>query len=72
MKRLRCCNRWCYWRVPLGPWSCSRCERRFWPGPGVPDVPKAHIARFFAAIDDLIAQIPPLTAAERELLRLFR
>jgi hypothetical protein len=28
-QRLRCCGRWCYWRLPVGPWACTQCPRRF-------------------------------------------
>lgn len=48
--RLRCCGRFCFWKVPLGPWACTVCDRTFEPGPGVPDVPKVHAARYLEAI----------------------
>jgi hypothetical protein len=59
MKRLRCCGRFCFWKVPLGPWCCTRCVRKFYYdqcGP-IADVPKAHLARFWEAIDELLAMI---------------
>lgn len=59
-KRLRCCGRFAYWRVPLGPWACTKCDRRYWPGRGVPDIPRAHEARFWAAIAELIAKLDEL------------
>lgn len=51
--RFRCCGRFCYWAVPLGPWRCSVCDRPYWGG----DVPKIHRARFWRAIDAIVAKL---------------
>jgi hypothetical protein len=58
--RFRCCGRYCYWRIPLGPWQCTRCDRTFNGG----DVPKAAEGRFWEGIQALIeksktAKLPP-------------
>jgi hypothetical protein len=67
MASLRCCGRWCFWRLPFGPWCCSRCDRRF---DGA--MPKSGVARFWEAVDALVAKIPGTTAEHRALLELFR
>lgn len=67
--RLRCCGRFCFWKVPLGPWACTVCDRTFEPGPGVPDVPKVHAARYLEAIQAETDRIPPLTPAQIDWAR---
>lgn len=52
MARLRCCGRFCYWRLPLGPWCCGECDRRF-DGP----MPKSAEGRFWDYIEELGARL---------------
>jgi hypothetical protein len=73
-RRVSCCGRYMYWRVPLGPWCCSRCDGRRFPGErGVPDVPLVHLERWWEAMDELAARIArdAETTERRELLALF-
>ena len=43
--RLRCCGRFCFWRVPYGPWACTTCERTY-DGP----MPASAEPRFWQAV----------------------
>lgn len=67
MTRLRCCGRFAFWAVPLGPWCCTTCDRKWW---GVP-MPRSAEARFDEAIDELRASLRPWTPAEEELARMI-
>lgn len=67
MSRPRCCGRFCYWRLPFGPWCCTTCEKA-WPGP----MPASAECRFWEAIDHLVEKLRDPTPHERELLLLFR
>jgi hypothetical protein len=67
---LRCCGRFCYWRLPVGPWACVRptCTRTY-DGP----MPRAAVGRFWTWIDQLAARIPPWTDQQRAFAeRTFR
>lgn len=61
MKRLRCCGRWCYWRLPIGPWACTICPRQF-DGP----MPASAVPRFWQYIDDLVARLPESTPEQQQ------
>ena len=63
VRRLRCCGRWCFWRVPYGPWACTSCDRRF-DGP----MPKSAEHRFWEAIDAVLAKMED---ADERLMALF-
>lgn len=52
--RERCCGRFAYWRVPWGPWACTRCDR-VW-GWGAP-LPATAAARFDEAVAELVRSI---------------
>lgn len=71
MRQPRCCGRFCFWRLPFGPWCCSRCDRE-WPAA---DVPAAHRGRFWEAIDELVRRADAFAAnhpAALAPLELFR
>lgn len=71
MKRLRCCHRFAYWSIPLGPWRCAgRCGREF--DLEAAGVPRRHLARFWEAVDAQVAATPELTPAQLELLEVFQ
>lgn len=64
--RLRCCNRFGYWAVPLGPWRCSKCNRVLsWTA----GMPRSGEPRFWDEIDAIIAAIPPLTFDDWTFIR---
>jgi len=63
--RLRCCGRWCYWRVPIGPWACSSCERPF-PG-GMPD---NALARFWSVYQPTLPPAELLTPGQQRVVEL--
>ncbi|MFL5381278.1 MAG: hypothetical protein ACJ8GN_02005 [Longimicrobiaceae bacterium] len=65
--RFRCCGRFAYWEIPLGPWRCTVCGRALaWGGP----IPRAHEARFWEAIDEWAASVRQ-DGEDLELLKLF-
>lgn len=65
---LRCCGRWCFYRVPIGPWCCTKCPRKF-DGP----MPRAAVGRFWDHVDQLVARIPVWTEEQRAFAeRTFR
>lgn len=59
MPGLRCCGRFCFYRLPLGPWTCTRCDRTF-DGP----MPSSAAARLAAAAGAVV-----WSAEERDLAR---
>jgi hypothetical protein len=71
MSRLRHCGRFCFWRVPLGPWCCAVCDRLI-DGP----MPKSAEARFWEYVDGVCRWLASRSKAQREesraLLQLFR
>lgn len=74
MKRLRCCGRFCFWQVPLGPWRCTVCNLAKWGH----DIPKSHRVRFWQTIESLVADLerrqrdPTTRRRDAELLALFK
>lgn len=46
----RCCGRWCFWRMPFGPWVCTVCDRQH----PANDVPAAHRGRFWEAVGEMV------------------
>ena len=64
MKRIRCCGRFAFWRVPLGPWSCTSCPRTF-DGP----MPAAAVGRFWDHVGGELAKAPPWTEEQRSFVR---
>jgi hypothetical protein len=59
--RLRHCGRFAFWELPIGPWRCTRCDRRLAAGP----MPKNAIARLLAEL----AELPPVPASAYEPFR---
>lgn len=64
MKRLRCCGTWCYWRLPLGPWQCGRCERTY-DGP----MPRNAEGRFWEHVAGKVALAERAAAAPPSMSR---
>lgn len=64
MKRIRCCNRFTYWRLPIGPWACTVCDRQF-DGP----MPASRNHRFWGWVVEKIVTIPDWTAKDRAFVR---
>lgn len=56
---LRCCGRFCFYRLPCGPWSCTRCSRTF-----AAAMPASAAARLAADAAGVV-----WTAEQRELAR---
>lgn len=52
MKRLRCCGRFCFYKLPIGPWKCTVCERTQ-DGP----MPKSAERRFWQHIDETVTRL---------------
>lgn len=67
-RAIRCCGRFAFWRLPLGPWCCTKCPRTF-DGP----MPRSAVPRFWDHVENLAARIPEWTAAQRAFVeRTFR
>jgi hypothetical protein len=61
---IRCCGRFAYWRVPIGPWQCTKCPRVF-DGP----MPASAERRFWNHVDAIAAMVPPWTHEQRVFVR---
>ena len=64
MKRIRCCNRFTYWKLPVGPWACTQCDRVF-DGP----MPVSRNHRFWLWVEENILSIPPWTEKDKAFVR---
>jgi hypothetical protein len=64
VRRLRCCGRWCYWRLPVGPWACTECERTF-DGP----MPRNAGPRLLEHARELATRVRPWTMEDVVLVR---
>ena len=63
---IRCCGRFAYWRLPIGPWQCVRVEcGRLFDGP----IPASAVRRFDDHVAELAAAIPDWTMEQRVFAR---